>query len=379
MYCPKCGTQNAENAQICVSCGYVLPALTPAGMPVQVKTSGLAIAAFVLGLLSFFTLGLTALPAIILGIIALVAMGKSGGRLTGTGFAVVGIVVPVFSFFFLMGLLMPALARVRQVAFRQTCGTNLSGIGKAMLIYANDYQDKLPRAGGRDTQWDARTPNWLGTDRRQAFDLAANGSGGRANITSSLYLLVKYAEVTPKAFVCKGDAGTTEFTLSDRAGFPPGFELIDAWDFGPAYESAKHCSYAYHMPYGPFALTLSNAPGLAVAADRNPWIDSPASVGADFSRFKPDVAPFNGTADQGKHGNAIAHQLDGQNVLFLDSHVEFAKRAYCALEDDNIYTISTGSGGDPLGTTPKPGSQPVNDKDSLLVHDPLTLTHAFGR
>jgi prepilin-type processing-associated H-X9-DG protein len=43
-----------------------------------------------------------------------------------------------------MGILMPAMARVRQLSFRMTSGTNLSSIGKACLIYANDHDDKLP-------------------------------------------------------------------------------------------------------------------------------------------------------------------------------------------------------------------------------------------
>ena len=106
MYCPKCGLQNADNARICASCGYVLPVPGPACAPVQIKTSRLAIAAFVLGLLSILTLGITALPAIILGIIALAAIGRSGGRLTGTAFAVIGLVIPVFSIFFIMLLLL---------------------------------------------------------------------------------------------------------------------------------------------------------------------------------------------------------------------------------------------------------------------------------
>ncbi len=42
------------------------------------------------------------------------------------------------------GVLMPALARTRQVARRMVSGTNLSGIGKALLIYANDYDDQFP-------------------------------------------------------------------------------------------------------------------------------------------------------------------------------------------------------------------------------------------
>ena len=43
-----------------------------------------------------------------------------------------------------VGIMMPALARVRQVSTRVVSGTNLSAIGKACLIYANDYEDKFP-------------------------------------------------------------------------------------------------------------------------------------------------------------------------------------------------------------------------------------------
>jgi prepilin-type processing-associated H-X9-DG protein len=38
----------------------------------------------------------------------------------------------------------PAVVQLRQEAARLTCGANLSGLGKALLIYANDYNDKLP-------------------------------------------------------------------------------------------------------------------------------------------------------------------------------------------------------------------------------------------
>jgi hypothetical protein len=263
-----------------------------------------------------------------------------------------------------------------------TCGTNLSGIGKAMLIYANDYEDELPRAGGRGTTWGGMPTNgWMAADRRQAFTLAADGSGGTASISSCFYLLIKYSEVTPKSFVCKGDAGTTEFKLSEMTNLPnPNFELIDAWDFGPPTESYKHCSYTYHVPFGLYALTTSNEPGFAVAADRNPWITSPASGPGVWGDFRPDVTYTGGaigTSDTAKKGNAIAHQSDGQNALFLDSHVEFAKRAYCSIEDDNIYTISRDQAkGDVYGTGIPPTGQacaPFNRKDSVLVHDPDTF------
>jgi prepilin-type N-terminal cleavage/methylation domain-containing protein len=291
------------------------------------------------------------------------------------GFTLVELLVVIAIIALLMGILMPALSRVRQLAFRLTCGTNLSGIGKAMLLYANDYQDELPRAGGRNTTWGA-VQNWAGTSRYQAFGLAADGTGGTATISSCFYLLVKYTEVTPKSFICKGDAGTTEFKLSNLAAsgaaIGSNFELIDGWDFGPTGESYKHCSYSYHMPFGLYALTTSSEPGLAVAADRNPFLKSPAAEAAPVAGFRPDIDPFKGTADQAKAGNAISHQLDGQNVMFLDSHVQFEKRSYCSIEDDNIYLISPdATKGSATGTAPVPPNVvPMNRKDSVLVHDP---------
>ena len=134
------------------------------------------------------------------------------------GFTLVELLVVIAIIALLMGILMPALARVRQLAFRMTCGTNLSGIGKAMLIYANDYEDELPRAGGRNTAW-GQVANWQAPSRVTAYGLtAADNSGGKASISSCFYLLVKYAEVTPKSFICKGDSGTTEFKLADALG-----------------------------------------------------------------------------------------------------------------------------------------------------------------
>ena len=100
MYCPKCGTENPDDAKVCRSCSAVLskaPITIEDRFP---KTSGLAIAAFVLGLISivFF---LTGIVAIILGIISIVAIEKSGGRLTGRVFAILGVIIPVIVFLFI--------------------------------------------------------------------------------------------------------------------------------------------------------------------------------------------------------------------------------------------------------------------------------------
>jgi len=292
------------------------------------------------------------------------------------GFTLVELLVVIAIIALLMGILMPALARVRQLAFRLTCGTNLSGIGKAMLIYSNDYEDELPKAGGRSSTWGNLT-NYAADNRKAAFSLANDGSAGSATISSCFYLLVKYADVTPKSFICKGDSGTSEFKLADM-GLPAGVELIDVWDFGGAKESWKHCSYSYHLPFGTtYALTVSSEPGFAVAAERNPWIPSPAGAESDWALFKPDLTKYSGgTTETGKAGNAISHQQEGQNVMFLDTHVDFEKRAYCSVEDDNIYTVGDTNGSQmEYGTKPvPPNCKPVSRKDSLLLHDPETVS-----
>ena len=185
MYCPKCGTENPQGAQVCLSCGQNLTTPATAVAIVPGKTSGLAITSLILAILSPFTCFLTALPAIILGIVALVKISQSAGQLKGSGLAVAGIAVPFVTLpilALLMGILMPALARTRQIAFRMVCGTNLKGLGTAMLIYANDYDEKYP------------TPSkWCD-------------------------LLVEHVEVTPKSFRCKGaPEGPCNYAMNENA------------------------------------------------------------------------------------------------------------------------------------------------------------------
>jgi hypothetical protein len=281
----------------------------------------------------------------------------------------------------LLILLVPVLlAKPREQAVRAVCAANLAQIGKAMFIYAGDNEGVLPRAGGPSTVWGA-TSNWTASDHRTAFGLAPDNKGGSASISSCFYLLVKYLQVPPRVFVCKDDEGTVEFRPARRADGSPAFEFADVWDFGPPGEAMKHCSYTYHIPYvGPYALTTSRDPNLAVAADRSPWITSPAAAPTTWATFIPDISPYAEHAKGGPcvqcalRGNSITHGRDGQNVLFLDGRVKFEKRAYCAVDKDNIYTVSTDvtGRGHVWGVPPTLGPTciPANNADSVLVHDP---------
>ena len=390
MYCPKCNKENPDDARVCQFCNASITDTSEPKHPVTVRTSKLAIASLICALcglalttpaliaitsprvlsprtewvaLTFLLSLLILVVSLILGIISIVRIEKSGGKITGRAFAIGAVLLPVFGGLFPVWFIIAN--QPRSVAFRMVCGTNLSGIGKAMLMYANDYDDEFPRAGGKNGVWSNNTPDWLADSQFVAYGLNADGTGGRATISASLYLLTKYEQVEPKRFVCNRDSGTTEFKPA-RYGVP-NKELIELWDFGP--EPTKHCSYSYHMPYGPYALTTSYLPGMAVAADRNPWIDSPFEKARDFSLFKPDVAPFDGTQDDACRGNAASHQGNGQNVLFMDGHVEFTRHSFCGINEDNIYTYWDGE--DKVrGTPPSLGSQPADRLDSMLVNDP---------
>jgi hypothetical protein len=140
----------------------------------------------VLAILSPFTCLITSIPAIVLGIVGLVKIEKSAGQLKGRGLAIAGIVVPPASLpvvALLMAILMPALARTRQVAFRMVCGTNMHSLGKAMLIYANDYDDKFPTS----SEW--------------------------------CDLLIEHQEVSPTTFRCKGaPEGPCNYAMNTNVG-----------------------------------------------------------------------------------------------------------------------------------------------------------------
>jgi hypothetical protein len=186
----------------------------------------------------------------------------------------------------------------------------------------------------------------------------------RVTITSSLYLLVKYADVTPKQFVCKGDVGTKIFKLSDSstaASNPEIEDVTDVWDFGDGKDTdawpGMYCSYSYHMPYDRGAIqgwpiTAVSSPASPLCADRNPYLDKNSRVFLEGSASglgekdedAPRWVPTDGDiaahyADVDKTGNSASHQREGQNVLFNDQHVTFEKYPNCGIARDNIWKM----------------------------------------
>jgi prepilin-type processing-associated H-X9-DG protein len=123
----------------------------PSGTMAGAPTSGLATASLVLGIVG--CAGITALVGLALGIVALVKIDKSQGRLGGRGLAIAGICVSavmlVFGLPTMAGLLLPALAKAKQRAQSINCMNNLRQLGVAARTYAQSSGDRLPYA----TNW----------------------------------------------------------------------------------------------------------------------------------------------------------------------------------------------------------------------------------
>jgi predicted nucleic acid-binding Zn ribbon protein len=168
-HCPQCGKENPNDAGYCNACGSSFTQTQDAQQRVDVKMSKIATVSFVCALCGLVLLspslilnprqkwiGITFMASFIilavsfvLGLIGIIQNERTGSRKTGRLFAVGAVLISVF------GGLLPAWSVVirlpRSTAFRMVCGTNLCGLGKAMLTRLEGGQSIrcFRNAGGR--------------------------------------------------------------------------------------------------------------------------------------------------------------------------------------------------------------------------------------
>ncbi|MFH1613993.1 MAG: type II secretion system protein [Planctomycetota bacterium] len=315
-------------------------------------------------------------------------------------FTLVELLVVIAIIAMLLAILMPALNRVKQLAYRVVCGAHLRGIGQGVIVYASDFEDEYPVTGGQQGYW-SNPKNMTWKWKVDGPDPCENNTKNDVTVSSCLYLLVKYSEVPPDEFVCKGDdAKKLDLSKYLTTGSAT---ARDCWDFGPPWDSNDstgswmYVSYAYHMPFRggtsakSYAASQMSPVTNAVIADKNPWLDPRSdtsttakvtNLNSKFTTYKNASPEFSKTEAQ--MGNSHNHAQEGQNVMFNDTHVRFEQGANCASENDNIYTC-WGTATSTAGVTdiireagavnPQPDSLddstffPYNDSDSVLIND----------
>jgi hypothetical protein len=236
-------------------------------------------------------------------------------------------------------------SRVRRPNRRAWCGTNLKGLGTAMIVYANDYGDNFPQLPG-EGPWSKN----LGF----AFDLPQPDFSPRGpqsqtprTITASWYLLVREADVSPKSFVCP--RSKQKYFEGQN---PTDLDITELWDFGP--DPFNHVSYALHNPYGRYPVNAETAGAFPVAADMSPWFVNGDIVGPGHTATLPQIITAR-DKNTWRLGNSLNHPLvtkrklvpykrivgpaEGQNVVYVDGHNGFERFTNCGLNNDNIYTF----------------------------------------
>jgi prepilin-type processing-associated H-X9-DG protein len=152
----------------------VVPVSLSAETAIPAKTSGLAVASLVLGIL-----GITALIGLVLGIIALVKVKRSQGTLSGSGIALAGIIVSAIFLLLTPKLVTSALAALagfKSQAQTLNCVSCARGLVVAMRWYAEGNQGHYPAA----TNWcDALLASHPGLTN--IFHCPADISGGRCS------------------------------------------------------------------------------------------------------------------------------------------------------------------------------------------------------
>ncbi len=118
----------------------------------QPVRQGLAVTSMVLGILGLLTacVPILSIIALVLGIVALVKASQRPAEYGGKGFAIAGVCLGGLSLvllpvMLLLGsILLPSLAKARELAKRSVCTANLLGFAKGMEIYANQYGGQYP-------------------------------------------------------------------------------------------------------------------------------------------------------------------------------------------------------------------------------------------
>jgi len=157
-----------------------LDAPLPPEAPAKPKTSRLAIASLVLGIVSPCTLGLASVAGIILGIASLGRIGGSGGRMAGRRLAIAGIIVSgvgavlAIPVLMLIAIVLPAVFGALDAAHAASSANKVSRLCKTSFMYASAHKDQFPPADNwPDALKDLGLPDGTLTD-------PADQEGGRA-------------------------------------------------------------------------------------------------------------------------------------------------------------------------------------------------------
>jgi len=248
-------------------------------------------------------------------------------------FTLIELLVVVAIIALLISILLPSLARARELSKRTVCSANLRGVGQACKIYASENEEFWPTV--ETTSEEVSYTETIGVDRSSV----SNATSSTMSTTRNFWMLIRQGDITVKLMKCPSSPSSMDDTEN----------LNLYYDF----KGSGYVSYGYQIPYPkPDYCRPSEDmdPRMVLAADHGPWtMSSGLSPEVPQAVMKPDGSVFGSgtlistlTRDDIQALNSANHggigNGEGQNCLFQDGHVEFIQKPFTGVDDDNIFT-----------------------------------------
>jgi len=304
------------------------------------------------------------------------------------GFTLIELLVVVAIIALLISILLPSLARAREIAKRAVCASNMRGVGQGMKVYANDNFDWYPTAPFKEgtTGDGVSAVQFVGKMGYQLLTQVQTAWNSGVHPSRSLFMLVIDGTCTSKQFVCPSSGDTEDDMRNKFSGGEKACQVgVDRFDF----RGYNFLSYGYQLPFGPQAKPNENLdPRVAVLADKGPYFEagSGPADGAWDSKDQQTASAQTGDqiglelsepsdvlkADNEKWRsyNSRNHAGEGENILFQDGHAEFLKKPIAGVNYDNIYTQQ---GEDFLLLSSLLGYPPASEKGPLTQTDSVIV------
>lgn len=314
------------------------------------------------------------------------------------GFTLIELLVVVAIIALLISILLPSLARARELSKRTVCAANLKGTGNGFATYATANNDDWPIPAHKtptgnvevtDVTYAAQTGIKRGTvnqpDAGETYgsDDTVNTPTVAVSTTRAFWYLIRSGASSPKSFICPSseDSANPEDNPQDYWDFGTGDNIAIAAVTVPQSDvkGYKQVSYGYQVPYGKNGRPSPNVDqDMALVADKGPYSGvleagktavDPLVATAVSSTSAPDDWKKWNSPNHGGQGDG-----EGQNVMYNDAHADFVMTPLAGAGKDNIYTRwgalpNTGYNDRVLGMAPTAANHklaPWGNTDSLI-------------
>ncbi len=261
------------------------------------------------------------------------------------GFTLIELLVVVAIIALLLAILVPGIARAREMARQTVCKTRLAGIHKGVSLYMTTGTGgkgffPLPMPKGSYDVSNCTGGTFQQTDKEPFVDRQWTETLLGTNHMVGLYILVTKRSLTEESFICpsSGDQKTIHESESDKYGF----------------EGPENISYGLQIPEDTRKKRILD----------DSMIGSMAYM-ADRPMPQADGDPAETPGPNHQTGNTP----EGSSVLYADQHVDFVsdQQSKCGENNNRIFVKDMDNADKTTVSDGGSVAVPVNRLDSVIV------------